>query len=195
MDYTDNFRPRMDPYEQVAKNGRLRDAVANGEDAMLVRHLIDNGAKVNPDKGNSVMASLTTPLLHVAASMNRPTVLEVLAGADRENLDVRDMFGRNALHVTAMEGHREATHVLMQMGLDPLAKDKLGFSPAHLAQARGHDGVLNIMRAGGRDLELREDIDKLREEVAVAYPQSERSHVKQVRQRKDGPDFPDIPIR
>lgn len=141
------------------------------------------------------MASLTTPLLHVAASMNRPTVLEVLAGADRENLDVRDMFGRNALHVTAMEGHREATHVLMQMGLDPLAKDKLGFSPAHLAQARGHDGVLNIMRAGGRDLELREDIDKLREEVAVAYPQSERSHVKQVRQRKDGPDFPDIPIR
>jgi hypothetical protein len=195
MDYTDNFRPRMDPLEQVAKDGRLRDAIVSGESAMMVRHLIDNGARVNPDKSYSAMAALAMPLLHVAASMNRPTVLEVLAGADRENLDVRDMFGRNALHVAAMEGHGEATHVLMQMGLDPKATDKLGFTPAELAQARGHNNVLNIMRAGGRELELREDIDKLREEVAVAYPQSEHSHVKQVRQRKDGPNFPDIPIR
>lgn len=196
MKWVENDSTRFDPLEQVMLNNRLRDAVMRGDDPLIVRQIIDQGAQVNPhSQHHDGTQLLTTPLLHVAARMDRPTVVEVLAGADREHLDIRDMFGRNALHVAALEDSRTATHVLLQMGLDPRAEDKLGFTPVDLAQARGNDAVLNIMRAGNPDIALREDVDQLRAEVAAAYPQSERSHVKQVRQRKDGPQLPNIPIR
>lgn len=196
MKWVEDNTSRFDPLEQVMLNSRLRDAVMRGDDPLIIRQIIDQGAKVNPHtQHHDGTQLLTTPLLHAAAAMDRPTVVEVLAGADRENLDIRDMFGRNALHVAALEGSRTATHVLVQMGLDPLAEDKLGFTPVDLAQARGHDSVVNILTAGRKDIQLREDVDQLRAQVGAAYPQSGRSHAQRVRQRKDGPQLPDIPIR
>lgn len=196
MKWVEDRSASLDPLEQGVLNNKLRDAVIRGEDPLVVRQLIDQGAKVNPDTNYHEGANmLVTPLLHVAAHMDRPTVVEVLAGADRENLDIRDMYGRNALHVAALEDSRTATHVLLQMGLDPQAEDKLGFTPADLAQARGNQKVLDIIHASHPDIALRDDVDELRADVAAAYPQTERSHTKQVRQRRQDPRFPDIPIR
>lgn len=195
MKWVDSHSDSYDPLEQVVLNTKLRDAVVRGEDPLVVRQLVDNGAQVNPANAHDGVGVMSTPLLHVAARLGRPTVVEVLAGADRENVDIRDMFGRNALHVSALEGNRVTTHVLMQMGLDPMAKDKLGFTPVDLAQARGHSEALNIL-CTGKNVTLRDDVEALRAEVAVAYPQSEQSHVQKLRSRKDdGPDLPGIPIR
>lgn len=178
------------PLQQMMLDTGLRDAVINGDSPLVVRGWIDRGAKVNPDPGPEASGYQPTPLLHIAARDGRSTVIEVLAGADRNGLDVRDMHGRNALHVASLEGQAASAHVLMQMGLDAQAKDEYGFSPVDLAMARGHGTILDIMRSNGVEC-AEQDVGALRAQVAEVYPLRQRSHAQRQQQRRnDGPQFP-----
>lgn len=180
------------PLQQVMLDMGLRDSVRNGESPIMVRSWIDRGAKVNPDATPEAAGYTPTPLLHVAARDGRSTVLEVLAGADRKNLDIRDVNGRNALHVAALEGQAASAHVLLQMGLDAKAVDEHGFTPTDLAYARGHDNIINIIRSSGVEFDAPENMDKLRADVAATYPPADKaSQVEKLRRRDNsGPQFP-----
>lgn len=191
----DPMQTHMGGIEQATLNNRLRDAVRYGE-PMEVRHWIDKGAKVRPESIEEAMP-FHQPLLHVAASHGRPTVVETLIGADPECIKERDFFGRTALHVAALEGHADVAHALIQMGVDPKAEDLHEFTAADLALARGHDHVLAALKGNGVEIKAHDDVERLRAEVDSIYPGKSHSFVKQVRQRReDGPDFPTgIPIR
>ena len=183
--------------DQAMLNSKLLDAVCQGT-SMEVRYWIDQGAEVNPSPVADESLQVQMPLLHLATMYQRPTVAEVLVGADPLCVEQTDIFGRTALHVAALEGFGDMTHVLLQMGVDPTQEDNFQLTAADLAQARGHDEVLDAMSGNGVVLELREDVEALRQDVARIYPLGERpftQHVRPHRDGQDGPGIPGIPIR
>ena len=89
-----------------------------------------------------------TPL-HMAAFANRyPAVFQALlrAGAD---LELRDGFGRTALHVAAQR-NATAFETLLELGADPEALDDEGRTPLDYARENGAlQGLEVVMRLRG----------------------------------------------
>lgn len=194
MKWVNSGRQNYNPLQQMTLNAGLRDAVRNGDDPMIVSGWLAKGAQVNPEPAVDGVGFQPTPLLHLAARMGRSTVVELLIGKDYENMDIRDNQGRNALHVAALAGQDGSARLLLQMGLDAKATDEYGFTPVDLAFARGHDKVINMFRHAGVEVEEPEDMQKLRESVALTYPE-QSSHVGRQQQRAKRNEGPQFPIR
>lgn len=164
-------------------NGQLRDAVEEG-DIMGAYQLLSAGAEVNPQFEDDMGGVRPVePLLHVAALADNAEMVGVLAGADQDRVDIKNMDGQTALHVSCLEGSEHASHRLLQMGLSPSEKDNHGFTPLDLALARGHSAIVQQIKAAYTDIEMPEDMESLRKSVNEAYPRH-GSHVAKLRQRQ-----------
>ncbi|KAL8792548.1 MAG: hypothetical protein Q9195_004847 [Heterodermia aff. obscurata] len=77
----------------------------------------------------------TQPALHMAVQFcTKDELLSLLVTARPHDVQVKDKFGRNALHTAAMTGRAELLAVLVGLGVDINAKDDYGCPPAWYAE-------------------------------------------------------------
>ena len=95
--------------------------------ADLIDYLVAHGAKVSPktDEGK-------TPLL-LAASYGEEVALKRLI-AHGASLEERDNAGGNALHLAVFNNDAQMVALLLDLGADPSAKMKNGWTPLKLAK-------------------------------------------------------------
>lgn len=183
--------------DQATKNRALEDAVRHG-DIVEVQSLIDAGAQVNPPQPEGSTPFTPASLLHIAASLGRSKVCEILVGNAPEIVKTRDYLDRTALHIAALKGSSDTAHVLVQMGVDPKAVDRYGLTAADIALGRGYLHVVDALIGGGVEVDLNRDIQELKETIDFYYPRHEElgEHTTKVKKRREeGRDFPDIPVR
>ena len=151
-----------DPRWRHGNTTPLHEAARLNSNPAIVTALIEAGTDVNTRvtradapifvEGTSLMTIPerrgATPL-HMAALVNRtPAVFQALVreGAD---LEMRDGFGRTALHVAA-ERNAAAFEALLELGADPEAVDDQGMTPMDYARENGAlQGLEVVMRLRG----------------------------------------------
>ena len=102
----------------------------------------------------AIHSSSTPPLLHAAALGNTDLLKELLQ--KRADLNCTNNRGRTPLHVAALQGHDEATALLLQAGGGTAcaavnAVDDNGNTPLHLAARAGHAEVVQLLLTYGAD--------------------------------------------
>ncbi|RYP78372.1 hypothetical protein DL771_000557 [Monosporascus sp. 5C6A] len=102
-----------------------------------VRTLIETGATLDV-----LDASGNTPL-HWAAYKGHEDVVKYLQ--QDANKKLRDNNGRTALHLAAIAGIKEAVKLLIGVGADKEAKDRVGVTPLHYAAENGHEAVVRFL--------------------------------------------------
>lgn len=138
----------------------LRLAVMHGN-CYVVSSLLDAGADVNTWERESVISlgvksgDIDTVkllvesscvidrehdrLLHVAASMNRVDILEVLCmGYLDLGINLVDFEGQTPLHIGATHGYVQVLKFLVDLGIDLDLVDFKGWTPLHCASSNGH---------------------------------------------------------
>jgi len=113
-----------------------------------VKDALAAGADVN---GRDNIGGLS-PLMH-AAGKGDPSIAEALceAGANvqQKATDAGTLEGCTALHLAAMFGREEVTHLLLRKGAERNAKAMNGLTPLDIASANKMAGVVAILKAAG----------------------------------------------
>ena len=104
----------------------LHRAAEQGHDE-IVNYLISKGADVNAEA-----ESRWTPL-HRGAYNNHAEVVRLLSMLAGVDVNARDIFGQNALHLAAQKGNEALIEHLIRMGVDAHAKDNNGDTPRSVA--------------------------------------------------------------
>ncbi len=115
------------------------------------RLLIEKGAAVN-DKNNTG----ATPFYYVATTGNKE-LLEylLLNGASKEDLELRNAYGRTPLCAVARDGgDAETIKVLISLGADVNAEDRNGNTPIMLAAWRPYKDVVTVLLDAGAELNI-----------------------------------------
>ncbi|XP_038703854.1 protein ACCELERATED CELL DEATH 6-like [Tripterygium wilfordii] len=82
-----------------------------------------------------------------AANKNNSDLLKYMLNKDSKFIDLRDEYGRSALHIAAARGYVEGVKCFLRR--DPQAafqRDNDGFFPVHFAAARDHVDVIKELR-------------------------------------------------
>lgn len=120
---------------------RLHDAAAYGK-LERVKRLLAGGADVNAKDDDGL-----TPL-HWAAETH--CILEDLLRDPRETVHC-------TVHCSALVGHVDVAHVLLENGADVNAKHKDGGNPLHWAAMRGCGDVAQVLLENGADINAKND--------------------------------------
>ena len=72
-------------------------------------------------------------LLHEAAEMGRPKILQLLLTHDKSRIDHQDEEKYTPLHRAAARGHHTCVQVLLDSGANINLQDEYGYSPFRLA--------------------------------------------------------------
>ncbi len=156
-----------DPHWRHGNTTPLHEAARLSSNPAIVTALIEAGTDVNTRVTGAAApifmegtAMMTIPErrgatpLHMAALVNRtPAVFQALVreGAD---LELRDSFGRTALHVAA-QTNATAFETLLELGADPEAVDDEGRTPMDYARENGAlQGLEVVMRLRGTPVRL-----------------------------------------
>src|SRR5262245_42515917 len=125
------FRPQFDSSRAcLASKGRFADGRIQGRNSML-RPILCSGMIL-------LVASSALPqvrrldLFDAAGAQDWKTV-EGLLDADPKGIAARNEKGLSLLHVAAIEGHKDATELLLARGADVNAQDQDGVTPLHFA--------------------------------------------------------------
>ena len=73
-----------------------------------------------------------------------------------EDIDAADIFGNTALLYACRGGHADIVEALFRNGADLHVKNKQGMNCLDLAEARGHEKVVSILRGAKLLLSIRE---------------------------------------
>jgi hypothetical protein len=122
----------------------LHHAAAGG-DADAVRALMARGGAGG---AAAVTVSGNTPL-HRAAAYGHLAALDVLLGASRAQLDVRNKEGATPMSRAARWGHLEVVRALLRAGANAEIADSRGFRPVEWASAKGFARVADILKGEG----------------------------------------------
>jgi ankyrin repeat protein len=121
------------PLENAAARGHLE----------IAEFLLANGADVNL-RGND-----GNPPLRWAVERGHAEVVNLLLehGAD---VDVREeRYGRDLLHLAALNGHLDIVRALVPRGVELNGRDDTGRTPLHYAAKYGHQRVADYLVEGG----------------------------------------------
>ena len=156
-----------DPHWRHGNTTPLHEAARLNRNPAIVTALIEAGTDVNTRvtradapifmEGTAMMTIPeqrgATPL-HMAALLNRnPAVFQALV-RERADLELRDGFGRTALHVAAQR-NATAFETLLELGADTEAVDDEGRTPLDYARENGAlQGLEVVMRLRGTPVRL-----------------------------------------
>jgi hypothetical protein len=123
------------------------EAALVGDAAALARHVDAEPSLAGARRADG------WPLLHLAGFYGHPDVVDVLVarGADVRARAANDI-GNTALHaVFAMSGDLRVAERLLAAGADVNARGGGGYTPLHLAAARGHLAGVELLLSRGAD--------------------------------------------
>ncbi len=66
----------------------------------------------------------------------------------------KNKYGKNALHLESLNGHKEVVELLINKGIDVNDRNKGGRNALHLASLRGHKEVVELLISKGIDKKL-----------------------------------------
>jgi|LauGreSBDMM110SN_4_FD.fasta_scaffold06349_1 ankyrin repeat protein len=139
----------IDILEKLLKHGGLVDVQTADQETPLffaIYSHFDNIAIFLIDhKANIEHKNIfgETPL-YKATEMNRPAIVQILLD-DGANPDSQDLTGNTALHVAVIEDMPEIVRLLIEHGADERIDNEYKQSPIYLAEAPGHEEILEIM--------------------------------------------------
>jgi len=108
----------------------------------VVRLLLANGADVTQSTNN-----LGVPPLFIAAQNGCTDVVVLLLAAQNVEINQPNKAGVTSLSVAAEAGCVEVVKLLIDAGADVNQVDKEDWSPLDRAEARGHQEIINILKA------------------------------------------------
>ena len=82
---------------------------------------------------------------HHAAEQGRVFTLSLLHTVLGVDINVVDIYNKNALHWAAWAGHKKACEFLLRHGCSPYVQDSVGCYPHHWAAAKCRDDVLKLL--------------------------------------------------
>jgi len=88
-----------------------------------------------------------TSLHGLAVSNHLQGLVSLLCEDSNVNLDARDEFGYTPLHLAADRGHLSVVRFLLENGADRTIKDEDDLSAAELAQAAGHERIVQLLES------------------------------------------------
>ena len=127
-------------------------AAANGF-AEVLEVLLDGSENLNARDGNPQRQTV----LQIASSKGHQAVVGLLIdkGADA---DLKDKYGKAALHEAARNGHEAVVRLLIDKGADTSLKDKYGKTALQEAAWNGHEAVVRLLIDKGAGTSLKEEI-------------------------------------
>lgn len=120
-----------DPRPRTLKPTTIHGFAQSGDINAFQRLLLNNPSLLN--ERNPVMAQ--TPL-HVSAGYNNIEIVKLLLdwrGAEKVELEAKNMYGETPLHMAAKNGCNETARLLLARGAVVEAKANNGMTPLHLA--------------------------------------------------------------
>ncbi|CAI0628914.1 unnamed protein product [Linum tenue] len=124
-------KPVQDQRSRSSKPATIHACAQSGDLPAVQKLLRDNPSFLN--ERNPVMSQ--TPL-HVSAGNNKWEIVKFLLslkGAEKVELEAKNMYGETPLHMAAKNGCNEAAQLLLSHGAFIEAKANNGMTPLHLA--------------------------------------------------------------
>ncbi|KAJ8749799.1 hypothetical protein K2173_013202 [Erythroxylum novogranatense] len=121
----------QDQRSRFSRPATVHGCAQSGDLSGFQKLLRDNASLLN--ERNPVMAQ--TPL-HVSAGNNKVEIIKYLLnwqGAEKLELEAKNMYGETPLHMAAKNGCNEAAQLLLSHGAFVEAKANNGMTPLHLA--------------------------------------------------------------
>ncbi|HPT77407.1 MAG TPA: ankyrin repeat domain-containing protein, partial [Defluviitaleaceae bacterium] len=75
--------------------------------------------------------------------------------SEKEDITVKDMFGRNALHIAALKGYTEIVQLLIDAGVPADEPDKDGETPLYKAGQNGFLDIAEIFIKNGANIYIK----------------------------------------
>ncbi|KAF3297859.1 hypothetical protein TWF132_004008 [Orbilia oligospora] len=149
--------------------------------------LISDGADIN-----ALNSSHHTPLMLACLHGFLATVKVLLK--HRPKLELEDLLGYTALHLSASGGQYDITKLLLEDGGGSVAnismRDKTGNTPLHLAIKQDHPTVVELLIQKGSDIGAKTDLDETCLDLAMqpaVNPNGELLRILLARDRTDNP--------
>ena len=119
--------------------------------------------------------------LHLAAAYNNLSILNMLAGCDRLNLDIRNMNGQTALYIASQKGHIHAVMTLIMIGVHLGIAANNGLTPAQIAWLNGHHSIVKLLL-------LCNDLSLFETSFTATLNKKEVEQLQKLRQLLDNPE-------
>ncbi|KAF3082932.1 hypothetical protein TWF569_001690 [Orbilia oligospora] len=149
--------------------------------------LISDGADIN-----ALNSSHHTPLMLACLHGFLATVKVLLK--HRPKLELEDLLGYTALHLSASGGQYDITKLLLEDGGGSVAnismRDKAGNTPLHLAIKQDHPTVVELLIQKGSDIGAKTDLDETCLDLAMqpaVNPNGELLRILLARDKTDNP--------